>query len=162
MKYNSIREYFNSLYNILYGILLVPLLAFVYLYLEQQAGDLVPTITESNMLVAILAFVVIVDWAISFVLFNRGLRQVHQLPGLGERLEKYRTITIVRYAIISSSCLFLAVGFYLTTNQALTAFFVMGMILQSSFWPTTYRLANHLKLKGEEREMIIHKKDFSE
>jgi hypothetical protein len=87
---------------------------------------------------------------------------VIQVTGLGERLEKYRRITIVRYGIISSSCLILAVGFYLTQNQLLTALFVMAMILQSSFWPTTYRLANHLELKGEEREMIIRKKDFSE
>ena len=112
------------------------------------------------MLIAVLAFIVIADWAVSFVLYNRGMKALFLLNGLGERLEKYKTITIVRYAMISSSCLLLAVGFYLTTNQALTALFVVGMILQSSFWPTTYRLANHLRLKGEEREMIIHKKDF--
>lgn len=161
MKYNSIREYFSSLYNILYGILLVPLLAFVYLYLEQQAGDLSPEITEGNMLVLGLGCVVVADWIVSFIMFSKGLQHVHQLKGFGERLEKYRTITIVRYAIISSSCLLLAIGFYFTTHQVLTALFVVGMIMQSSFWPTTYRVANHLKLKGEERDMIIHKKDFS-
>ncbi len=161
MKYSSIREYFNSFYNTLYGILLVPLLAFAYLYLEQQAGNLETKILENNVVIVVLAFFVLMEWVVSFILFNKGIKQACQLIALVERLEKYRTITIVRYVIISSSCLLLAIGFYLTTNQALTAMFVMGMILQSSFWPTTYRLANQLKLNGEEREMIIHKKDFS-
>lgn len=160
MKFNSIREFFNTLYNILYGILLVPLLVFVYLYLEQRSGNLMAEIVESSLLVWILSSVVIFEWAMSFVIFHKGMKAVEQRIGLGERLEKYRSITIVRYAMISSSCLILALGFYLTQHQVFTALFVMAMILQSSFWPTTYRLANHLKLKGEEREMIIRKKDF--
>lgn len=160
MKFNSIREFFNTLYNILYGILLVPLLIFMYLYLEQQSGSLMSQIVESSLLVWVLSLVVIFEWAMSFVIFHKGMKAVDQRIGFGERLEKYRAITIVRYAIISSSCFVLTVGFYLTQHQVFSALFVMGMILQSSFWPTTYRVAKHLKLKGEEREMIIRKKDF--
>lgn len=159
MQFNSIRDFFNALYNILYGILLVPLLAFVYLYLEQQAGRLEPILQQSGLIVTVLAVIVIVDWGVSFALFNNGLKRARQLTLLGERLQHLRYITIVRYVLISSSCLLLAVGFYFTSHQALTALFVVSMILQSSFWPTTYRVCDQLELKGEEREMVIRKQD---
>ncbi len=161
MQINSIRDYFTSLYNILYGILLLPLLAFVYLYLEQQAGRLEPKVVERDIIVGVLAIVVVVDWVVSYVLFKNEIKKARQIESLGMRLEKFKSITIVRYAIVSSSCLFLAVGFYFTTHQALTGLFVVGMILLSSIWPTTYRVCDQLQLQGEEREMIIKKKDLS-
>ena len=40
MNFNSLREYFYKLHNLLYGILLIPLLAFVVLYWQMQIGNI--------------------------------------------------------------------------------------------------------------------------
>ena len=163
MHYNSLREYFYKLHNLLYGIVLIPLLAFVVLYWQMQAGNVEGVLKSDEFLnqvmVIALSFLVLVDWSISFVLFNRGLKATRTLDSLGKKLDRYFSFTVLRFALVVSGSVGLAIGFYLTENQLFTILFVSSFALLLLFLPTPSKVCNDLQLKGDERTLVLYKKD---
>lgn len=163
MKYNSIREYFYKLHNLLYAIMLVPLLAFVTLYGLMEAGHIEGQLKQDKMLnqllLGVFSFVVITDWGLSFILFQRGIKAARTLGSLGEKLDRYFSFTMFRFVLVMSGSLGLAVGFFLTENQLFTVMVVASFSVLLLFWPTPSRVCNDLHLKGDEQTLVLYKKD---
>jgi hypothetical protein len=163
MKYNSIREYFYKLHSVLYAFVLLPLLCFAALYWWMSEGELEgPFHRDENMnqiLLAALGGLVLMEWIISTFLFVRGLRMARKLTSLGDRLDRYYAFTLVRFAVIMTSSLALAVGFYLTENQWFTMIAGGSLLMLLAFWPGPAKVCRDLKLKGDERTLVLYKKD---
>jgi hypothetical protein len=68
----------------------------------------------TQFLLLALGCVVAADWIASFFLFSRGLRATRTLDSLGRKLDRYALFSLLRFALISSGSLGLALGFYLT------------------------------------------------
>lgn len=163
MKYNSLREYFYKLHSLLYALILLPLLAFIVLYWQMEAGNLAGPFKQNDalhpILLSVLGFIAASDWAVSFFLFSRRLKFLRTLNSLGSKLDGYFVLTFIRSALIVSGSLVLAGGFYLTENQVFTMLFVANFVLQLLFWPLPSRVCNDLHLKGDERTLVLYKKD---
>ena len=163
MKYNSIREYFYKLFNILFALLLLPLLVFVVLYWQIQEGNLVgPFYLDEKInqtLIILIGAVVFTDWLISFSLFSKRLKSMKRIQSLGTRLDRYASLTILRFVLILSGSLVLAVGFCLTENQIFSIIVVVNMLLLLPLWPFPSKVCRDLQLKGDERTLVFHKKD---
>ncbi len=84
---------------------------------------------------------------------------VRNEQGLGLKLEKYFKLTIVRFSLISSGSLMMALGLYLTKSDVFTWVYMGGLVLCGILWPTAPKIVNDLRLKGDEREMVYFKKD---
>ncbi|NJM25283.1 MAG: hypothetical protein HC859_07125 [Bacteroidia bacterium] len=82
-----------------------------------------------------MTFLALVEWIVSGFLFSSRLKQYKLLSSLGERMEKYADLTIVRFSIVSCSGLFLGVGLYLTHHPIFIAMFVFNIILMSLVCP---------------------------
>ena len=162
MKYSSLQEYFYKLHNVLYGIILLPFLVFVVLYWQMQAGNIEGPLKESeeygNLVLGIMGGMVLMDWLISAILFVRSLKATRTLESLGEKLDRYYVFTLFRFALVVSGSLALAIGFYLTENQTFTLVFVGNVAVLIFFWPTASKVCNDLKLKGDERTLVLYKK----
>jgi hypothetical protein len=163
MKYSSVREYFYKLHNLLFAIMLIPLVALVVLYWQMEKGNIEGPFqyqdNVSQILIIALGIVVVTDWLISFMLFSRGVKALHRIQSLGEKLDRYYSFTILRFLLIMSGSLTLAIGFYLTENQAFTIIAVVSLLLLLFFWPRPLKVCNDLKLKGDERTLVLYKKD---
>lgn len=163
MKYNSIKEYFYKMYNLLYLMMLVPLLTFVVVYWQMLEGNLYgPFYGEKDFsLILLIAMGVIVfsDWMVSFFFFSKRLGSIRKIQSLGIRLDQYYSLTIVRFGIILSGSLVLAVGFCLTENQFFTMVAISNLVLVLLVWPRTAKVCNDLQLKGDERMLVLYKKD---
>jgi hypothetical protein len=163
LQYSSLREYFYKLHNLLYGIVLIPLLVFVVLYWQMQVGNIVSALKAdeylNKVMLSVFAVVVLFDWSLSMYLFNRGIKATRTLDSLGKKLDRYYAFTIFRFVLIVSGSLGLAIGFYLTENQAFTLLFVVSFVLQILFWPTPSKVCDDLQLKGDERSLVQYKKD---
>jgi len=163
MHYSSLREYFYKLHNLLYGIVLIPLLAFVVLYWQMQAGNVEGLLKQdeylNKLLLIVFSVLVSLDWSISIVLFHRGLKATRTLDRLGRKLDRYFSFTMLRFALVVSGSIGLAIGFYLTENQLFTILFVISFALLLLLWPTPTKVCDDLQLKGDERTLVQYRKD---
>lgn len=163
MRYNSIREYFYKIHNLLFALVLIPLVTLVVLYWQILEGNLHGPLYGDDMvnqaLLIAMGGIIFSDWMISLFLFNRRLRTIRKMKSLGERLDQYYSLTVKRFALILAGSIVLAVGFYLTENQAFTMIAVSNLVLVLLLWPFASKVCRDLQLKGDERTLVFFKKD---
>lgn len=162
MKYNSVPEYFYKLNSRLYALVLMPLITFIALYWKMKTGDSAirsQDIGFNQILLLICIIVVLLEWMISFFLFRSKLKSILTLGSLGDRLDRYYKFTVVRFSLMISGLILLAVGFFITEDQYFTILFVASMIGLAFFWPTSAKVCDDLGLKGDERKLILYKLD---
>ena len=163
MNFSSLKEYFYKLHNLLYGIVLIPLLAFVVLYWQMQTGSIHGVLRQNEYLNQVilvgLSILVLIDWVISMVMFKRAVKATRTLDSLGKKLDRYYQFTFLRFGLVVSGSIGLAIGFYLTENQVFTILFVSSLALLLLFWPTPSKVCKDLQLKGDERTLVLYKMD---
>lgn len=158
MKFADPREYFQKLHNILSAIVVVPVLAFGFIYLEAGYGsNPVPTPTRADIRTYIIAFATVALVAWSIATFLRRLKEIRQLQDINERLSQYANATITRFAVAAAAGFTSVIGLYLTNDPIHVGLFVFLMIMLSAWWPSPSRLSRHLRLKKEEREWVMRK-----
>jgi hypothetical protein len=149
--------------NLLFTLALVPLLVFVVLYWQLLEGNLHgPFYGEqqiSQILLISMGAIIFSEWMISFFLFNARLKPVRKMQSLGIRLDHYYSLTVIRFAIILSGSIVMAVGFGLTENQLFTVIAVSNLLLSIVLWPIPAKVCRDLQLKGDERTLVFFKKD---
>lgn len=156
MNFITISQFFNKLQSALLLILIVPLLVFIALYFH--VSGILPSESPKAYFI-IFPALTFPDWFMAIIIFNKKIKSVRNEQGLGLKLEKYFGITVVRYTIFSSGSLILALGLYLTQHDIFTLIYIGGLILCGILWPTSRKISNDLRLKGDEREMVYFKKD---
>lgn len=154
MTFISIGQYFNKLQIVFVVLLIIPLLAFIALYVFADADP--ETSTEYYISIPGVALLV---WALAVTTFDKKIKTARKAQGLGAKLDKYFFATIVRSGFLASASLVLAAGYFLTRNEAFTGLYLVSVFLSLIFWPTGPKVAGELRLKGDEREMIYFKKD---
>jgi hypothetical protein len=155
MNFITIGQYFNKLQSALLALMIVPLLVFIALHVF--FAD-VPSDPGIEYFVFICP-VVVLDWLMAMILFNKKIKSARNAQGLGAKLDKYFGLTIVRFSFFSVGSLLTAVGFYLSASDVFTGIYLMGMVLSAFFWPTSPKVSRDLRLRGDEREMVYFKKD---
>ena len=161
MNFHSLGQYFYKLYALLFALKLLPLSVFILLYQALQMGVLpqVDISLQVPYVLYVIGGVVITLWLLSYLLFFKRLRSIRTIFSLGEKLSRYATLTIVRSVMFSTGLLVLVIGYYFTESQWLTIAFIASLVIPVLFWPIPARVCNHLKLKGDERMMVLYKMD---
>ena len=163
MKFDTIREYFYKMYNVLYGLILLPLAAFIFVYLQIQSERLEPYFKGEDLgvrlILIVIGFVILTDLIVSSLIYNTRLKSVRRIESLGERLMSYYKLTVVRFSIVVAGLMVLAGGFYLTESQYFTGMFVVSLGLLSLVWPIPSKVCKDLQLRGDERLMVLYKKE---
>ena len=155
MRFITITQYFNKLQSVLLVLLIVPLLIFTGLYFF--SGEIAPD--RSMEYLVIIPLLVLLDWLIASIIFNKKIKSVRNAQGLGAKLDKYFHITIVRYCFLSAASLVMALGFYLTGSDLFIGLYVVGLLWSGFLWPSARRVCGDLKLRGDEYEMVYYKRD---
>jgi len=159
MKFNSLREYFYKLHNLLYAALLPPLLLFAYFYLEFQSE--LSHETGLNLLVVGVAVAYLLILLYSLYVTRKQVLQLRVEPSLRVMLETYATVLKIRFFSVGGASMVLLAGFIFIHDHLFVALFIVSLIVFSVFWPTPRRVANDLKLKGDARELVISRKDLT-
>lgn len=160
MKFSSLREYFQKLHNILYVIILAPVLSFGYVYLEAGYGAQdMPAPDPGDVLSYLLLLGLASLLAVATATFSRKLKVIRSIESITDRLKAYARATIIRF-VLTAAAAFLGVGGLLfTANPVHAGLFVFLMILASFWWPSPGKLCRDLRLGGEEREWVMRKGD---
>jgi len=162
MEFNSIKEYFYKLYNVCYAITLVPLGLFIYLYLKMQVGEINSLIQDNAQIliiqIASLVFVVLVLTIVHLVV-RKKMQTVSKEPSLGNRMDSYFGLSIVRMALGVVVSALAAGGLYLTGSEVFSIYFLLVLLWMAYQWPSPKKMCGELKLKGDERELILYKRE---
>lgn len=162
MKFSSIKEYFYKLYNICYLLTLIPLGVFIYLYMNMQAGKINILVQERNTIlmlqIVVLAFATFFLTIVHLVI-KKKMKVLSSKMGLGNKMDQYYYLSLIRIgsgAFVSSA---IGLGLLYTGSEIFSVFF-LGILLWMAFqWPTPKKMCVELKLKGDEKEMILYKRE---
>jgi hypothetical protein len=157
MQFLTINEYFYKFYSWLLMIALLPILVFIVLYL--QPSELPTSIENAPNVFIITGLSVVFIWLTMLFFLNKKIKSVRNGQGLRKKLEKYFELTIVRYSVLTVTGLILAISFQLVRNDWISLLFVAQLLMTALFWPTPRKVCNDLRLRGDEFEMVYHKKD---
>jgi hypothetical protein len=158
MKFTSLQEYFYKLQNLLFVLILMPLVVFVCLFINAPATTFSSGIMQPDLVANLLMIVVVFEWVAMTFLFRKKVLLLSKAVALSTKLDGYYNITIVRFSVGVASCLLLAGGFYITKNSFFIAVFGCLIILLFTVWPRPAKVCRDLRLKGDELEMVRYKR----
>jgi hypothetical protein len=151
------KTYLQKLQTFAYVCLGAPLIFFIYLYLESSVDELIPKIDEAYNTYLFLPSGIICVAMIyfNFKSYNSTLEDARTKKNLKEKLFIYREVSNRRFIIYGICCGILVVGFYLTNYQAFAASYGIMIVLFSIHNPSSRRIVNDLRLKDEEKKVIL-------
>jgi len=161
MIFTSIKGYFYKLYNICYVLVLTPLALFLFLYYEVQVEKILPIIQEEyTLLVGFGLFVFIAVGLTTVHLYLRKqLGNISKEAGLGDKMDRYFPLALIRVSMGSFAAFLMNVGFYLTSSLWFAVAFGAIMLWIGWQWPTPKRFCNDLSVRNDERELMLKSKD---
>ncbi|MEQ1588021.1 MAG: hypothetical protein ABL895_19215 [Cyclobacteriaceae bacterium] len=161
MKFNSVKEYFLKLNNTGYQLMMVPLILFIYFYTQSYFYDSQPLIEPRLGDYLILVFIglsVVVLTIVQIQTSKKAIRIASEI-GLGIKLEKLGSVLIVRMVWKAVITLLMPLGLVATGNQLFSVLFGITLAWFFLQWPTPGRVSDLLKLRGDEREMVMSRGD---
>jgi len=158
MNFNSLKEYFYTLYNACLLRLLIAMGLFLAIYYMSLSGIVSPYIQEKELIdflkYAYLALMLITLTIVHLVI-SRKLKHDAEVAGLGNKLDLYYSVVQIRMKSLLSISFFLAAGLLFTSHEWFSIYFGLIMLWFVMQWPTPRKVAGQLKLKGDERTMVI-------
>ena len=162
MNFISLREYFYKLANRCYLLVLLPLSVFIYIY-YQLLSRKIESLTQDELLVTdILAAAVglsLINLTTVHWLSKRRLKKYAAEIGLGHKLDRYLEIIMLRIGACSASSLLMAIGLLITGSEWFAVVFIVILFWVLLQWPSSRKACRDLRLKGDEYEMVLLKKD---
>jgi hypothetical protein len=156
MYYNSVTEYFSKLQNrsLLFFLSNVLLLSVLLYFMVMKI--LTPVMPDDpGFLIALgICLFSFAEAFASLYLTHVMLSKVRLLQSLGERLDKYASVNLIRLAFFSSGSLMLILAFYLSGYAWIVVAYVLHLFFSVWFWPMRSRVCAELKLKPSEQEVM--------
>lgn len=159
MKFNSVKEYFYKLNNTGYQLLMVPLILFIYFYSQSYFYDSQPLIEPrfNAYLLYVLIGLSVTTLTTVHIRTRIKATRIAAEVGLGIKLEKLGSLLIGRMIWKAVITVLMPLGLLATGNQAFSILFGVTLVWFFLQWPTPSRVAALLKLRGDEREMVLSK-----
>ncbi|WP_127123688.1 hypothetical protein [Chryseotalea sanaruensis] len=156
MRYNSITEYFSRLQNITLIIFFSGILLFMLLFYLMMTKVVAPVMSmeDESIILYVLIGAAFMDASIVAVLSRILLAKSIAKASLGERMDDYVKVSLVRAAILLSGSLMLTLTIYLFNWEWLLMVYCIYLLFFLLFWPSRHRLCADLKLKPSERDVI--------
>lgn len=151
------KEYFKVL-SVLHAALLGTQLLFalvaVYLSMDGQFGG--DDLGEFNSIFRFVVPVVIVGAVFgSSVLFKMQMKSIRVKPELKDKLNDYRTASLIRYAMLEAPSMFALVSYLLTANFIFLGYAGLIIVVFVLSRPSPESTANDLELNQGDKAKIM-------
>ena len=137
-------------------VLMVAIFAIITL-LAGQVGKM-PVGDDSfqlKIVIPVMSILTLIGLYVTYFFTRNQLQQASLLPGLPEKLAKYRSIFILRMAGLQGPAIVAILFYYLSASFVFLVFTGVFLMLIIRLKPTRQRIADDLDLKGKEREFIL-------
>ena len=157
----SVSDFFRKT-NLTYNLFLaVPLIIFIFLFLEKRENGWVALITDDQYAEYVSYFCFPVALALLYFGYRGFYERIRMSPPDGELIEKltwfYKSFIVQQFFFGGSSLLSL-IALYLTGNSGFVVVYVLILFISSILRPSDERVAKSLRLNREEREVVSRKK----
>ena len=151
------KEYVRKLINIAYLSIGIPLLFFIWVYLESTAETLNPIIHQEYKIIVFIPVIIISIISIFWghKKYNFILSKAWGKDHLLDKLNLYRQGTTIRFVTYSISSLLISIGYFLTDFQVFAALFGIMIVLFSINNPTARKVVTDLKLMDNDKANIL-------
>lgn len=160
MKFNSVKEYFYRLNNTGYQLMMVPLILFIYHYGSAFTFTSRAWINNAALtlyiLIGIITLALITLTVVHFFVRAKA-EEISKRTGLGLKLELLGSVLMRRMIVQGLIIMMMPVGLVLTHHIGFTFAFIVLLAWFFVHWPTPTQVCNLLKLKGDEKEMVLSK-----
>ena len=162
MNFTSLKEYFYKLYNACLLGMLLPMGVFLLIYYLSLSERISPSIQAEELVdflrYTYLALIVITLTIVHLEIYRR-LRSHATVVGLGKKLDLYYLVVQMRRKTLLIISFFLAAGFFFTSHPWFSIYFACMIGWFMVQWPTPLKVSAQLKLRGDERAMVMTKGD---
>jgi hypothetical protein len=151
------KDYTRKLTNIYYLSIGIPLLFFIWVYLESSAEKLNPLL-DPKYRIPVFVAVFIISLALIVLgrnKFNTRLSEARQKDQLIKKLVLYQKGTTIRAFAYSVSSLLISIGFFLTDFQPFAAFYGIVIVLFSINNLNQRKIVADLLLKDDDKKIIL-------
>lgn len=156
----TLKEYFYKLYNRSLVMMLLPIAEFLAIYYLILSGTLSKIIEDELIGQILLISVPIIVLAILTIVHLEAQRRCNKIadePSLGKRLDLYQPIARRKLNSLVWVSFLLAIGFFFTSDGRFSIYFAVIIIWHAWQWPSPRKVSSDLKLKGDERKMVMTK-----
>lgn len=157
------RTYLQKLQTFTYGTLALPLLLFIYLYLESSVDRLEALLPAEYHLFAFIPtlFVCSIQLVWTTRKFESMRKEAISQTSFVKKLTLYQKANQFRFINYAIAATLSTIGFYFTNFQPFAVLFTIMIVLFSISNPTARRIVNELRLKGQEKQIILSGSEIS-
>lgn len=156
----TFKEYFYKLYNRNMLMLLLPTAEFLVIYYLILSGILTKVVEEEwsvQILLIAIPIVVLVMLTIVQLGARKRCHKIANETSLGKKLDLYQPVATRKINSLAWLSFLLVIGFFITSDERFSIYFGVIILWSAWQWPTPRKVANDLKLKGDERKMVLTK-----
>lgn len=158
----SINEFVQRLRLILYGLLALPLLIFVVVYLRTNKGEMLSPVVSENFIfpvTAILILIPVVSVILGYLVFNKRIRNVRHKKDLTSKLIYYHQTMVIKFSFLEIALILSIAGLLITADQLFIILFMIIIFNFSIVSPSVPRLLRHTKISREEIRHLMEKQN---
>ncbi len=162
MKFGSVREYFYKLNTVGLQLMMLPLILFIIFYSRPiiKLPELTLFTKEiSVILLFVTGGVSIIALTAVQIITKRKANTIAKEVGLGIKLERLGRVLKNKMVTFSIMILLMPLMLIVTDEQYFSIAFGILALWYFLQWPTPGHVCRLLKLKGDEREMVITRGD---
>lgn len=161
MQIKDAKVFDQKVSFIFHAILAGPLLLYSIGYLRTLDQSVLPMIGESTLALKTgVSFFSGLFIFLGFYFYKKEIQIARNLGTLEEKLSRLFKGYLIKYAFIELASFISAAAFFLTHDHLYTAVYVGILFLMSLNRPLPEKHARDLLLKGEERDIVIKKKEL--
>lgn len=158
MNFETSKDYQQNVSTPYYLFLLLPMMAFIWVYMEQKHRDLAPALSEAwiGLVGALLGLVIIALIVFAFLYFKKQVELLRANNSLRDKLKQLYPLYLKFYALLFAA-LSISVFAYYLTQLWYTGFAFMALVLLFSYHrPTPYKFCKDLRLPAAEKEIVMN------
>jgi len=157
------KEYIRKLVNINSLSAGIPLLFFIWVYLESSSEQLIPLVDEASTMILFIPILIICALLAVYgmKIFRNQISKASNSDLLLTKLDLYMKGAMYRSVAYSIASILISIGFFLTDFQVFPALFGIMIILFSIANPNARRIVNDLKLRDRNKEIILKGLDIT-
>ncbi len=158
VNFKNGQDFLNKLQLVTNIFIAIPLVGFIYLFLKIANQTYDPDLLTPEILVLLrvsIFMLVIIIVSLGIVAFNRQVKSLNPEMHLRDKLELYYSAATTRSILIEVASLIVLLGYALSAEEVYVAYYAICLIGFSLSYPTLLRIANQLRLKREDRELLF-------